>query len=49
MHDGLSNTLERFVSAGDQFRASLSQDLDGDIVRNLPLLNQLAHEIKIRL
>ncbi len=49
MDDGPLGTLERFEGAGDQVLASLGQHLNGDVIRNMPTLDQLANEIEIGL
>ena len=49
MDDGRLGALQRFKGAADQFLARLGENLDGDALGNLLVLDEKAHEIKIRL
>jgi hypothetical protein len=49
MHDGAVDALQALEGAADQLLASLGQHLDGDIARNLLLLDEEADEVEIGL
>jgi hypothetical protein len=48
MDDGPTSTPQRLEGSDDQVLARLHQGLDGDVLRNPPLLNQPAHERVVR-
>ena len=47
--DRLGRALDALVRALDQFLAALRQHLDRDVVGNQVVLDQLAHEVEVRL
>lgn len=48
VHDGARRAAQRLEGARDQVGPRLGQDLDGDVGGNAAFLDQLAHEIEIR-
>ncbi len=49
VHDGLLGADQGLVGPLDQVLAGLGQDLDGDVVRDVVALDQLADEVEVRL
>ena len=49
MHDGAARAFQRLVGARDQLGPRLRQHLNGHIIGNQALLDDLAHEVEIRL
>jgi hypothetical protein len=49
MHDGVFGTLDAFKSAADQILAALHEHLDGHIIGDQIIVDQVTAEIKIRL
>ena len=49
MHDHVRRTVARLESPLDQFRSALGEHLNGDVVGDGALLDDLANEVKIRL
>ncbi len=49
MNDRAPRAHERLVGARDEFRPRLRQHLNGDVIRDEPLLDDLANEVEIRL
>ena len=46
--DGAASTAQRFKGAFDQIGPRLGQHLDGDVVGNAFFLDELAHEVEVR-
>jgi hypothetical protein len=49
VHDGARRALQRLEGALDQWLARLRQHLDGHVVGDQPLVDQLAHEVELGL